>query len=330
MSKFKKISKNIQQVVISNPEKTEAVTWTNINGAGKDEIEYLRKQYGFLKLQHLRAASAKANSQRPMIVREEDYVFLIMHFLIPGKITAGGSIANGVASTEIEFFIGHGWVVTMPGQPVETLDNFFNLCKKDGNSLLSYKFESSAILLYEILKKLLDSSYEILDSNSIAISLAEKTVLGDDQKKSADLILNLRHNLINMRKITQNHKNIIKHIMAMESGVVSPKHLKKYYGEIIEQTKNIWEIMENQREMVEVLYDSYHSLANYQMGNTMKTLTIFYVTFSSLSLVAAIFSVKAESGMPFINQENGFLIILGIMGVVGLLMILLFQRKRWL
>lgn len=322
MPNYKKISKNIQQVIINNPRKKLAVDWLNINNAGAEEIEYLRKKYNF-KLAHLRAATVKANSQRPLVVHETGYMFMILHFPVP-------SSANGMETAEIEFFIGHGWLVTLPSRTLEPLENFFNLCKKDGASLLSYELESSAILLYEILNKLFEYSYNILDSNSLAIARAEQIVQGADQKKSADLILSLRHNLINMRKIMQNHKSIIKRLMAMESTVVPAEHLKKYYGQLIDQTKGIWETLENQREMVEILYDSYQSLANHRLSNIMKTLTIFYVIFSSLTLIAAIFSMNFSSGMPLVNNAFGFWLILDIMAIVGLTMFLIFKKKKWL
>ncbi|MDP2736939.1 MAG: CorA family divalent cation transporter [bacterium] len=328
MSNFKKISKNIQQISIANPQKNHYIDWINVNGAGKAEIEYLRKKYNF-KLQHLVASSAKANSQRPIIARESDYVFMILHF--PATVNHNGDKNNDrIIAAEIEFFIGHGFLITLPSASIEPLNEFFNFCKKDSNSLLSYKFESSAILLYEILKKLLEYSYVILDNNSIAITRAEQIVLSEDRKKSAALILKLRHNLINMRKIMQNHKNILKRLIEMESSLIPRDQLKKYYGELIDQTKNIWETLENQREMVEVLHDSYESMANNKLSSIMKTLTIFYVTFSSLALVAAIFSIKTDNGMPFVNYQNNFWIILGIMGFVGLSMLLLFIKKKWL
>ena len=128
----------------------------------------------------------------------------------------------------------------------------------------------------------------------------------------------------------QNHKNIIKQLMVMESSIITREHIKKYYGELINQTKNIWETLENQREMVEVLHDSYESMANNRLSSVMKTLTIFYVIFSSLSLIAAIFSIKADNGMPFIDYQNNFWIIIGVMGFVGLSMLLLFIKKKWL
>jgi len=323
MPNYKKISKNIQRLTISNPRTANQIDWLNVNSAGKTEIEYLRKKFNF-GLPHLMAASANANSQRPMLSRTDSYVFMILHFPVLDPIS------GRITPAEIDFFIGHGFLVTMPGKPFGALNDFFNLGKKDGNSLLAYEFESSAILLYEILKKMMDYSYAILDENSLAITQAEKIILDENQKKSAGLILNLRHNLINLRKIMQNHKNIMKSVMAMESSIISAEYLKKYYGELIEQTKTFWETMENQREMVETLYDSYQSLANHRLNNSMKMLTIFYVTFSSLSLIAAIFSVKVDDGMPFLNNPNGFWIILSIMSVAGLALVLLFKKKNWL
>lgn len=321
MSNFKKISKNIQQVTIANPQKTNYIDWININSAGKAEIEFLRKKYSF-KLSQLTASASKTNSQRPLIVREPDYVFMILHFPIEN---------NGrIITAEIEFFIGHGFLISLPGALIKPLNDFFNLGKKDSGSFLSYEFASSAILLYEILSQLLKYSYALLDNNSLAISQAEQTVLSENQKESAALILSLRHNLINMRKIMQNHKNIIKQLTVMESSIIAPEHLKKYYSQLIDQTKNIWETLENQRDMVEALSASYESLANYRLSNIMKTLTIFYVIFSSLSLVAAIFSMNVDKNMPFINVANGFWLVIIIMSLVGLSMLYLFKKKRWL
>jgi magnesium transporter len=327
MANSKKISKNIQRITIDNPKKNSQLTWTNINNAGKSEIEYLRKKFNF-KLSHLRASSAKANSQRPIITREEDYVFLILHFPIFVK---NHSDDNGgrIKAAEIEFFIGHGFLITSPSQPIEPLNELFNLCKKDSRSFLAFELESSAILLYEILKKLIEYSYATLDENSLAISRAEQIVLNEDQKKSANSILNLRHNLINMRKIMQNHKNIIKQLMNMESRIIPREYLKKYYGELIDQTKTFWEILENQREMVEVLYASYESISNYRLNSVMKTLTIFYVIFSSMTLATGIFSIKVENGMPFVNYPHGFWMVMSIMSIIGLAMVYLFKNKKW-
>jgi len=339
--KYTKISKNIQQVIIDNPKTPdEKLIWLNINNAGKKEIEYLRKKYNF-ELAHLQASLAKATAQRPTVSQGKDYLFIILHFPVlqiclacnnteKKKKTKAENICDNIIAGEVEFFVGHGYLITLHNNNLKALNDFFNLCKKDGNSLLAYQFESSAVLLYELLKKLIQSCFTLLDQNSIAIAKVEEIIFAQQQKKAVSRILSLRCNIINFRKIMQNHKNIIKTLTKMESSLVPTEQIKKYYNELLEHSKRIWEILENQKEMIEVLNSTNESLLNYRISDIMKTLTIFSVIVFPLTLLAAIFGMNAMGGMPFVSNENGFWIIIVIMLIGCLGMLLFFEKKKWL
>lgn len=318
----KKISDNIQTVTIDNPRTpNDQLEWTNISLAGKKEIEYLRKRYNF-DLTELQASSSKITSQRPRIKKHDDYVFLILHFPVfkDGKILP----------EEIDFFLGHGFLVTVHSNKSKELNEFFNYCKKDGDALLSYRFESSAILLYEILHKLMVACYNLLDQNSIAINNAEKIIFEEEQKRAVTEILHLRRNIINLRKIMQNHKNILKKLILLESSIVPEEDIRKYYNKLIEHSKRIWENLDNQKEVIEVLHETNASLLNYKISDIMKTLTIFSVIVFPLTLLAAIFGMNVVEGMPFINNPYGFWIIIAVMMTGSLFMLLFFERKKWL
>ncbi len=322
MPKSQEISKNIQQVVIDNPNTPkEKLTWTNIADAGRDEIEYLRKRYNF-NLSHLQASSAKAVAQRPRVVQGEGYLFMILHF----PVFVDGKIAPG----EIEFFVGTDYLITMHNNNVHALNQFFNLCKKEGDSLLAYEFESAYVLLYEILEKLIKSCYTLLDKNSIAINKVGKLISAQEQKKAVSQIMSLRLNIINVRKIMQNHKNIMKKLMGWETKQIPAEKMKKYYIGLIEHSKRIWENLENQKETVEILNNTNESLLNYRISDIMKTLTIFSVIVFPLTLLAAIFGMNITDGMPFISTENGFWVIIAFMLTGCLGMLLFFEKKKWL
>jgi len=322
MAQYKKISKNIQQITLDNPRTTnDKLVWLNINNTGKDEIEFLRKKYNF-KLSQLQASLAKATAQRPMVEQGDSYLFIILHF----PIFKEGSIVPA----EIEFFIGHGYLITIHNNNIPTLNEFFNVCKKGGDSTLAYQYESSAVLLYEILKKLLLNCYSLLDKNSIRINDAEEIIFAQMQKRAVSLILSLRHNIINFRKIMQNHRNIIRKLTQMKSSIIPSQQIKAYYNKLIDHSKNIWEILEIQKEMIEVLNNTNESLMNYRLSNIMKTLTIFSVIVFPLSLLAAIFGMNVEDGMPFLGVKNGFWIIVAIMIVSCFFMLLFFEKKKWL
>jgi len=323
MQKYKKIGKNIQELIIGNPHTRRKIKWINISNPGKEEIEYLRKKckYNFA-FHELRASSAKAIAQRPKIEKSGNYFFLILHFPVFKN--------NEVISGEIEFFIGHGFLITLHNDNIKALKDFFNSCKKDGSSLISYELESSAILLYELLHTLVFHCYDLIDQNSSKINEVEETIFRYRQKEATSRILELRRNIIDIRRIMQNHKNILKKIMGMKSSIVSNTKLQKYYIDLIEHTKRIWEYSESQKEVIEAFHDTNESLLNYSINNVMKTLTIFSVIVFPLTLFAAIFGMNTLKGMPFIGMENGFWVVVGIMGIGTLLMIIFFIKKKWL
>ncbi len=323
MSNYKKISPNIQRLTIDNPETRDAkLEWVNVTNTSTKEIEFLRKQYKF-DLAHLRASMAHTTSQRFILEKKPTYLFLIMHF----PIFKG----NKIVPAEIDFFIQSQSVITLHNGNLKPFMKFFNYCKKDSNSLLSYKFESASILLYEILNHLILYCYELIDQNSIAISNIEKSIFSRKGKKSTvtDILL-LNANIINLRKIMQNHKNVFKKIVAIGSEHVPTEQLYAHYKTLIEHSKTFWEILDNQKEMVEALSRTNESLINFHISDIMKTLTIFSVIVFPLTLLAALFGMNVTGGMPFLESSNGFWIIMGLMLLGCFLMLWFFERKRWL
>lgn len=320
MANYKRISERVEELKIDNPKTAPSLKWINIINAGKNEIDYLRKNYNF-DLAHLKVAAASMSFQRPMIFRGKDYLCLVLHFptFKDGKIV----------SSEIDFFVGHGFLITAHSNDLKALANFFNLGKKSPDSLLSYSLESSVILLYEILGHLIDSCYVLLDENSLKINEIEDLIFSGQQKEAVKQVLILRRNIVNIRKIMQNHKNILQRLLEMESSLVEKTVLKKYYAGLVDHSKRIWETLDNQKEMIEVLNNTNESLLNDRMTDIMKTLTIFSVIVFPLTLLAAIFGMNAKY-MPLVDGPYGFWAIIGVMLVCSLGMLIFFKRKKWL
>ena len=319
--RFKQLTQKIQQVEIDNPKtKNEKVRWINIANAGKDEVEYLRKKYKF-DLSHLRSSLAHKTSLRPAIETGRDYLFLILHFPTV--------IYDTIIPGEIEFFIGHGFLVTIHNNNLQPLNDFFNLCKKDGDSTLTFKYESSAILLYEILDRLMAGCFPLLDKSGLEINNIEDLIFGRLERESIPKILHLRRNVLSFRRIMQNHKNILKKLMEMKSRLVPPEKIRARYKKLVDDSIRVWEILENQKEMIDVYNSTYESLMNYRLSDIMKTLTIFSVIVFPLTLFATLFSMDVK-GMPFADHPQGFFIVLSGMFTITLGMLLFFERKKWL
>jgi magnesium transporter len=323
MPKYQKISKNIQEIIISNPRFRGKIRWLNILNPGKEELEYLRrfKQYNF-DFHELRASSANVQAERPMIERREKYFFFILQF----PIFSGNRIEAG----EVDFFISHELLITLHNGKISALNDFFNTVKKDEGSILAYKEVSAAILLYELLRKLVLGCYNLMDQNSAKINSAEKIIFSHEQKKAAAEMFELQRNIINIRRIIMNYKNILKKIMEMKSSIVSTSKLTSYYYNLIDHAKRIWEFSESQKETIQALHNTNESMLNFQINNIMKTLTIVSVIFAPLTFIVALLTISTDKGMPLLNTPNAFWIVASGLSALGLVMLFYFVRRKWL
>jgi magnesium transporter len=320
MNEYKKLSDKISQIVIRDAKEKEAILWTNIVNAESPEIEFLQKDYNF-NLEHLESSTASVFSQRPTIAQEKKYFFIILHFpiLVNDQIVAG----------EIEFFIGHGYLITIHNNNVPALIDFFSACCDDGKYLGENNIKSSIILLYELLNRLINDCYKLIDSTSIKIEEVEDLIFSKQSKAATNLILNLRRNIINLRKILQNHKHILGKLTEVKSSLITQSEIKDHYNNLVDHSNRIWSMLENQKEMIEALNNTNQSLLDNEMNKVMKTLTIFSVIIFPLTLLVTMFSMSIP-GIPFSHNPHGFWIVSLIVGCLGFIMLLFFLKKRWL
>ncbi len=320
MSNHQKISNKIEELSIDNPDSPFELKWINVTGADQQEIDYLKKRFNF-SAPHLQASIATVFSQRPMIYEEDGYLFMILHFPIFQN--------EKIVPAEIEFFIGHGYLITAHNDNIPALGKFFNYCKEQPGSLISYENESSVMLLYEILDRLIKDCYPLIDQNSIKIDEVEEQIFTHTQKQTASEILSLKRNIINLRKILQNHKNILKRLTEMRSSIVERDLIKKHYDSLVDHSKRIWEMLDIQKDTIDALHDTNESMANAKMTAVMKTLTMFSVVIFPLTLLAALFAMRTAY-MPLIDHPYGFWLIIGIMAIITVIMLFIFKRKKWM
>lgn len=320
MNNYQKISKNIQELRINTDNKDKQIKWLNISNARKKEIEYLRKNFDF-NLAHLQASSVKVQAQRSEIRSMDGYLFMTLHFPILQD--------DNIKACEIEFFLGQDYIITLHDN-VKNINSFFNTCKKDEEFIKEKSIITIKIWLLEILNKLMLDCYPLLDQGQSDIDNIEEIIFSLKSKRAATQILSLRRNNINFRKIMLNHKNIIKKIIEIEIFNDPETILKKKYNQILEHSKRIWENLESQKEMIDVLNNTNESYLNYSINDVMKTLTIFSVIVFPLTLLAAIFGMNTTKGMPFIDTGNGFWMIIGIMTISCLGMLWYFKKKKWI
>ncbi len=304
-----------------NKIKTTRLTWLHFNEFQNSEAEHLRENYKFHPLD---IEDCLSPAQRPKLDEYKTYLFLILTFpiYIPEK--------KEIVSAEINFFIGAEYLITVNKDKLSPLTKFFEQCQLNDHMRERFMTGNPTKLLYEILNRLQEYCFPMLDHINDDIDFLEKGIFEGYEKSMVKKILIIKRNIVNFRKIMQAHENVIKKLLSKNTKYFIPTSIDTYYANILEQTNDIWDILNSQKETIEALHNTNESLISFRLNSIMKTLNIFSVIVFPLTLLAGLFGMNIMGGMPFIENPYGFWIIVSVMLIGILLMFFIFKKKRWL
>jgi len=290
-------------------------SWINVTKNGEKEVEYLRKKFGFHEID---LKDCLPPLQRPKLVVRKNYLFMILLFPVFDRKT------RVLHASEVDFFITPKTLLTVSSNELAPLQEIFSGCKSKKG-----KCGNPADLLHEILNELLLSCFPMLVHISNDIDNVENRMRSEFEKGTITEILRIKTNIVNFRKAMQPHKQVIRALVAEAPKFFPTKKIKIYFDNLINYTKEIWDLLDNYKDTIDALHGTNVSLIDFRINEIMKTLTIFSVIVFPLTLLAAIFGMDLP-GMPLVNQPYGFWIVLSIMlfGTLGLLWF--FEKRRWL
>ncbi len=304
--------------------KTKKLTWLNIVNASDKEITGLKKKFKFDQLD-LNDSYAHKHAQRPKLNIRPNYLFLVLLFPVYNRKT------REIAPAEIDIFITKNYLVTIHYNQILPLRDFFNTCLQNKKFAEGYFFQGSLMSLYEILDRLYVSLFPMLDHISIDINNIEKNIFGGKERQMVYETLVVKRNIVYFRKIMQAHKGILKKFINKKTLITdnSPQKTSLYFDDLLDHTKNIWDILENYQQTIDGLEDTNTALVSFKLNDIMRTLTIFSVIVFPLTLMAAIFGMNVNY-MPISGSDLDFWKIIGIMAIASMCMFLYFKHKKWI
>ena len=102
-----------------------------------------------------------------------------------------------------------------------------------------------------------------------------------------------------------------------------------FFRDVHDHVVQIVDTIETLREMVSASLDIYLSSVSYRLNAVMRVLTVITTIFMPLSFIASIYGMNFEH-MPELQSRWGYPLVLAVMTAVGVGMLLLFKKKRWL
>lgn len=295
--------------------------WIDITKPSKKEIDMLKKEFDF---HELLLEDCLTEHQRSKIDDYDDYCFIVLHLPRYKKDS------KRLGSAEVDIFIGSNYIITLHEGELKPLTYFSSMCSAREEYKSEYMKDGSALLLYEITKRLFDYCFPMMDKIGMTVENINRNIFIDRSKSMLENISNTKMQIINYRMIMKPLRLVI---FSLEKTIKKflPEDKEIYFDDITDKTEQIWNMLENYKEVIESLDDTFASLTNQRVNNLMRTFTIIQVVTLPMILVGGLFSMNVE-GIPMHQYAGGFWIVFGMIliptGIISSLLVI--KRNKWL
>ncbi len=298
-----------------------ALKWQHITNPTEEEFDFLQNTYGFHDLD---IEDCRGTNQRPKIDEYGDYYFIILHFPYFEK----GS--KFVRIREVKIFWGKDYIITI-GKAHWVVDKFFDEMKDDladNDEDTTEAMGSSDLLLYNILDRLMLESNTLVLHIGSEIDLINYELFNKKARNVVETISVTRRNIILLNTTFKPQLRVL-HMFEGGSikGFVTPEviDMEDYWGDILDQYQKMFDLVEDDGELIEGLSKTFDSLQANKTNDIMQLLTILNTIMLPLTVVTGLMGMNVT--FPFGVQVRTFWWILAIMAVITIMLIIYFRIR---
>jgi magnesium transporter len=329
MPSLPRISRRTRRRGAEDLERTESpvrelaasgLTWVNVVAPDVDTATLLAERFGWHPLD---VEDIVSKRQRPKIDTYEDegYLFAVLHFPVYDKAI------QRLNAAELDLFIGHDYLVTLPNRELLPVTRLFARCEDDAAFRTQLFAKGSGRLLYEVLDDLFDYCFPILDKIGHKLDRVEDDMFELRAEDVVRDISNVKQEIISYRKVIKPERSTLR-VLERRVEQFLPEELDLYFDDIVDAAERVWDQLDNYKEVVEGLESTNESVISHRQNDVLRVLTIISVTMLPLTLITGIFGMNVL--YPGEGTHTAFWVILAGLLVTLVGMLGFFRYKRWL
>jgi magnesium transporter len=299
---------------------SSGLRWVNIERPGGLEREWLEDNFEFHALD---LEDVLSRNQRPKIDVYDDYLFIVLHF--PVFDPAAGRLGTG----ELDLFVGPGYVVTIPNQPLQPVAYLFERCRAKEELREQIFSRGSGYLLYRLVDDSFDYCFPMLRKIGNKLDALEDDIFEERAEEVVRDISNVKQEIINFRKVIRPQRPVLRDLERVKQRYLATDlDLEIYFDDIVDAHERIWDMLENYKEVVGALAETNESVISHRVNDILRVLTSISVIVLPLTLIASIWGANVH--VPGEGDATAFWILLGAMVAMLVGMVAYFRNRGWL
>jgi magnesium transporter len=296
--------------------KTDTITWINIDGLRKDDVEKICAHFC---IHPLIAEDILSLGQRPKTDEIDGLVFCLLNMLSFDEKMAS------VDTEQVSIILGKNFVISF--QEDADKDPFNSLREKLKIAGSKVRQNGADFLFYSLLDYIVDHYFVVMEKMGEKIELLEEDIIKNSNNRSLVKINTLRKEMILLKRSISPVRELIGGILRSDSELIEDK-TEKYFKDVYDHIIQAYDLSENYRDMIMNLQDLYLSNVNLRMNEVMKVMAIVTCLLAPATVIGGIFGMNFEA-IPMLHNKWGFFISVGLMLFIPIIMIRSFRKRGW-
>jgi magnesium transporter len=288
--------------------------WLDLHDSSEESLGLLRDVF---RIHPLAVEDAAEFGQRPKIDEYDHFVSIVFF----------GASSVGQPMTEVHFFYGENFLVTMHREPCIAFDGTRQAMLRHHSGLTS-----RLIVLHHVLDSLVDSVFPMLGSFDDRIDTLQEEIFNGPAKEQLASLFTLRRWLADVRKLVNPERDMLNALLCQRVELPGmTRESEPYFRDLHDHLIRISDMVDSHRDLLSNSVDAYMSMMSGRQNAVMKQLTIMATIFLPLSFLTGFFGQNFGWMISAIGSpETFFGIGIGTELLAVIALLTLFKRRGWL
>lgn len=292
------------------------VTWINIDGIRKNDVEEVCTFYG---IHPLIIEDIISMNQRPKMDEVEGVLYCLLNMLYYD------SKSETVEQEQVSIVLGNDFVITFQEDPHRDVFNPIRDKLKISNTKLRQR--GADYLCYTMLDLIVDNYFLVMEKLGERIEFVEEEIIRNSNTRSLARVNQLRKELIVLKRNIAPVRDLVAGIIRSESELLDDR-TTKYFKDVHDHITQAHDLSENYRDVMISMQDLYINNVNLRMNEVMKVMAIVTCLLAPATVIGGIFGMNFDV-IPTAHNEWGFYTAVGFMLIVPIIMLFAFKRRGW-
>ncbi len=257
----------------------------------------------------------------PKVDDWDEYLYIVLNYMMVNPEDWEAMI------DELDIFVGRNYIVTHHDQPMDFIDEVWNLYQRDTR----HAGEGADHLLYRLADNLVTHYMPIVEQVDEALDEIEDQLFARPSPATLQKLFTLKRILLTMRRVTLPQREVLSKLARDDFRVIDPRD-RIFFRDIYDHLVRIHDLNESLRDLVGSVLDTYLSVVNNRMNEVMKTLTIITTLFMPITFITGFFGMNFfEPAAQLLGwtSRQAFVLMLVITGLLPIIMYTWMRRRTW-